>query len=187
MTLGFGGKWKLFFQGLECHDGLDPDLDAHIWLLHYLFLDIINQDAIEWAEAWNNHILAQRRARHASPRDMFFFGMLEQGVRGFDLGDSIEDVESYGIDWNDFDDPQIRTHHVAENPDPSYADNNPFLSQLPTHLNHVEVSIPDAPLSMEQIALLRNYLESLPFYNSRNMDDYRLLWISALNFVTTTF
>jgi len=187
LTLGFGGKWKLFFQGLECHDRLNPDLDAHIWLLHFLFLDIINQDAIDWAEAWNNHVIAQRGSRHSSPRDMFFFGMLEQGVRGFDLGDEIEDVESYGIDWGDFDNSQIQTHHVTENPDSAYADNNPFLSQLPTHLNHVEVPVPDAPLSVEQIALLQNHLQSLSFFGSRSMDDYRLLWITALNTCESMF
>jgi hypothetical protein len=187
LTLGFGGKWKLFFQGLECHDGLNPDLDAHIWLLHFLFLDTINQDAVEWAETWNNHIIAQRGSRHASPHDMFFFGMLEQGVQGFDLGDEIEDVESYGIDWTDFEDSQIQSHHVRENPDSAHADNNPFLSQLPTHLNHVEVPVPDAPLSTEHIALLRIHLQSFPFFGSRNMDDYHLLWITALNFVSTRF
>ena len=37
VTSGFGRKWKTFFQDLELHDGLNPDSDAHIWLLHHLF------------------------------------------------------------------------------------------------------------------------------------------------------
>ena len=116
---------------------------------------------------------------------MFFFGMLERGVRGFDLENEIEDIESYGIDWSDFNNPQIQTHYTMENPDSAHADNNPFLSQLPTHLNHVEVPVPDTPLSTEQITLLRNHLQSLSSFGSRNMDDCRLLWITALNFVMT--
>ncbi|CAA7270905.1 unnamed protein product [Cyclocybe aegerita] len=51
LTAGFGAKWKLFFQQLEVHDHLDPDLDLHIWLLHFLFLDTIDQDTIDWANA----------------------------------------------------------------------------------------------------------------------------------------
>ena len=45
VTRGFGRKWKEFFQQLEVEWGLDPNNDAHIWLLHYLFLEAINEDA----------------------------------------------------------------------------------------------------------------------------------------------
>lgn len=41
-----GLAWKDFFQCLEAHEGLDPDLESHMWLLHHLFLDAINEDAL---------------------------------------------------------------------------------------------------------------------------------------------
>jgi hypothetical protein len=43
-TSGVGAKWKIFFQDLEYQAGLDPELPGHIWLIHYLFLNALNQD-----------------------------------------------------------------------------------------------------------------------------------------------
>lgn len=106
MTAGFGSKWKQFFQDLELHDGLMPDIEAHVWLLHHLFLPSINEDALEWAESWNQHTMTIRGERQRSPLDMFYFGMIEHGVRGFSecqepVDEQIDDPTSYGIDWND--------------------------------------------------------------------------------------
>jgi transposase InsO family protein len=55
VTQGFGRKWKQFFQLLELHHDLKPNLDAHVWLLHHVFLDAVNDDAFQWVEAWNHH------------------------------------------------------------------------------------------------------------------------------------
>lgn len=57
VTSGFGQKWKNFFADLETNCGLTPNIPAHIWLLHHLFLDAINQDAAEWVQMWNNHVI----------------------------------------------------------------------------------------------------------------------------------
>ena len=56
-TSGVGAKWKTFFQGLEIHHGLDSENPAHIWLLHHLFLHIINHEAMEWVNSWNSHVV----------------------------------------------------------------------------------------------------------------------------------
>ncbi|KAI0371588.1 hypothetical protein BV20DRAFT_1051599 [Pilatotrama ljubarskyi] len=45
VTSGFGSKWKEFFHQLEAQHGLNVDNDAHVWLLHHLFLEAINRDA----------------------------------------------------------------------------------------------------------------------------------------------
>ena len=47
-TAGIGSKWKMFFQELEYQAELDVDLPSHIWLIHYLFLDSLNQDIITY-------------------------------------------------------------------------------------------------------------------------------------------
>ncbi|KAJ6477881.1 hypothetical protein C8R47DRAFT_984653 [Mycena vitilis] len=73
VTHGFGQKWKKFFMDLEVHHGLNPQVPAHVWLLHHLFLHHINADAQEWAEAWNSHHLNLRGERNRSPRDIFHF------------------------------------------------------------------------------------------------------------------
>jgi len=60
VTSGFGRKWKNLFQTLEARDGLDVNSDAHLWLLHFLFIPMINNDAGQWAAAWNSHVLSRR-------------------------------------------------------------------------------------------------------------------------------
>ena len=51
---------------LESNHGLDVDKDAHIWLLHFLFLGYINIDADAWMRAWNMHTLSRQGDRHLS-------------------------------------------------------------------------------------------------------------------------
>ncbi|KAJ7059784.1 hypothetical protein C8F01DRAFT_1254690 [Mycena amicta] len=63
VTHGFRHKWKLFFVNLELNHGLMPTFAPHIWLIHHLFLNAINDNAQDWAEAWNRHQLGQRRQR----------------------------------------------------------------------------------------------------------------------------
>ena len=58
LTAALGAKWKLFFRSLEAHDGLSPDQPAHIWLLHHLYLEAINDEVSQWAEAWNSHVVS---------------------------------------------------------------------------------------------------------------------------------
>jgi hypothetical protein len=50
LTNGFGQKWKNFFLDLEHNHSLDHTNLAHIWLLHVLFLDVINANTKLWAE-----------------------------------------------------------------------------------------------------------------------------------------
>jgi hypothetical protein len=185
VTAGFGRKWKSFFQDLELYDGLDVELDTHIWLIHYLFLTEINADAREWAGAWNSHKLGMRDNRSCSPNEMFFFGMIQEGSRGFDtINDarpSEEDLTDYGIDWEALDDQQIRTHHDQANPvDPEIDDvSNPF-QRVPERFPHVEVEEPWCPLSAVQI----DFLDARLNWNGRNLPSYRLRWIAALDICT---
>ena len=51
----FAYQWRAFFLRLErCHL-LHRDDPQHRWLLHYLFLDLINQDCQKFCEEWNSH------------------------------------------------------------------------------------------------------------------------------------
>lgn len=76
--------WKAFFQELEYQADLDPDLPSHIWLVvHYLFLEPLNQDITDWANSWNNHKMSIHGQGTKSPAYLRWFSMLEQGARGF--------------------------------------------------------------------------------------------------------
>ncbi len=126
---------------LESNHGLDVNKDAHIWLLHFLFLHYINADADTWMRAWNMHTLSRQGDRHLSPNDLYLRGMAAHGLRGLrpdhTSGPSScpnvgpEDVThffapvgpqdppildehnqmSYGIDWDEFDVTDIIEHH----------------------------------------------------------------------------
>jgi hypothetical protein len=51
----FARAWRAFFFRLEELHGLDRKNPFHLWLLHFLFLDSINDDCEEFAENWNAH------------------------------------------------------------------------------------------------------------------------------------
>ncbi|KAG1735604.1 uncharacterized protein EDB91DRAFT_1238212 [Suillus paluster] len=185
VTQGFGRKWKQFFQLLEDHHDLKPNLDAHVWLLHHVFLDAVNDDAFQWAEAWNHH-------RLRIP-DLFFFSMIQNGARGYDPtllpGDSeVGEIQEYGIDWEDYDDDGIRNHHDdANTTDSDDQAQNPFFTHRPQHLSDIHVPETYSPLSFQQVEHLDDYLAGHLDNGSQSMDRRRSLWVDALNFCVDMF
>ncbi|KAJ6605747.1 hypothetical protein B0H10DRAFT_1820507 [Mycena sp. CBHHK59/15] len=191
VTRGFGRKWSNFLLTLEFGCGLRPDLDARIWLVHHLFLPAINQDVQDWAHAWNTHKIRLDHERTRSPRDMFFFGMIQNGLRGFDAvfavhdNDEVDDLDSYGVDWEDLNNTDIMAHHSEQNADQELdmADvSNPFSNEGLHKLSQVEVVEPLCPFTADQVSLLNAHLALLPHSQSWNMNSRRAVWISALNF-----
>ncbi|KAK7041382.1 hypothetical protein R3P38DRAFT_3260940 [Favolaschia claudopus] len=184
VTHGFGQKWKNFFHDLEINHGLNPRSPGDIWLLHHLFLDSINQDAQEWAEAWNSHKVQIKRERKRSLRDMFVFSMVQDGPRG--LGDVVEpvdepvdDIASYGVDWEVANDPRLMRHLLEENPQ-DWEDENPFHA-APSQLSDVPCRPPNCPFTVEQVALLDRILAERVDVTSRNMVIRRTVWCEAFH------
>jgi hypothetical protein len=180
VTSGFGRKWKWFFQNLELYDGLDVNSMAHIWLLQHLFLGPINDDALQWAESWNEHTLSIRGERDQSPRALFFFGMVQNGPRGLQGNDEeqmdLDHLAEYGVDWNALDDAEIRAHHDETNlEEPT---NNPFTTNAPDRLSRIVVEEPNCPLTEEQLHHLHSQLAAIPMSTPQS---HRLQWITALN------
>jgi hypothetical protein len=51
----FVRQWRAFFYRLErCHS-LDIEKPHHMWLVHELFLSMINEDCDAFANEWNSH------------------------------------------------------------------------------------------------------------------------------------
>ncbi|KAF8160531.1 hypothetical protein K438DRAFT_1619197 [Mycena galopus ATCC 62051] len=181
-THGFRQKWKRFFTDLEVHHGLKPQVPAHIWLLHHLFLADINTDAQEWAEAWNSHHLSIRGERNRSPRDIFFFSMYHDGPRGLEYrrepeNEHVEDPSIYGIDWDVADDPTLMNHLLTENPQ-DWEERNPFAPGA-DELSHVPCDAPNCPLSPDAVAELDRRLATVVDLQSRSMGVRRLVWAAA--------
>ncbi|RDX43182.1 hypothetical protein K466DRAFT_505052 [Polyporus arcularius HHB13444] len=190
VTCGFGHKWKEFFRLLEVSYDLNVDRDADIWLLHHLFLEAINRDAEQWAAAWNQHTIARRGERHLSPTQMYVRGTAVHGRRGVYPEDvtreadpaSDEHYADYGIDWDDIERQRIRDHHDRYNQDDGDA-TNPFLTDRPGHLSHIEVPDSQCPFGVGQVRDLDMYLAQLPCYARATMESCLELWIAAKHFV----
>ncbi|EIN04394.1 hypothetical protein PUNSTDRAFT_76606 [Punctularia strigosozonata HHB-11173 SS5] len=184
VTHGFGMKWKDFFLELETHHGLEPTNPDHIWLLHHLFLASINQDALEWAEIWNSHKMSTPGTGAQSPNEMFFFSMLQDGPRGLvppeqDVHDDedIEDVTSYGIDWDVYNDPSM-VAHLADSDEEDDTSHNPFGT--PNKLSEVICDAPPCPLQPHEVEALNNRLRASINISERDMKVRRLVWTQAL-------
>lgn len=182
VTSGLRLKWKEFFQTLEAYDDLDINNQAHIWLLHDLFLPTINDEAEQWAAAWNHHVIGRRGEPHLLPHGMFLYGVIEHGQRSIfpDDNEDVGDIEEYGVDWNDLDNRHIQEHHDANNPDDTGHGTNPFVHNQPDQLLHIEIPSTSCPFTQAQLVEFRHRLQPLLDSGRSDMESRRLLWIEAL-------
>ncbi|KAG6849056.1 hypothetical protein H0H93_011639 [Arthromyces matolae] len=127
VTAQVTSAWADLFTNLEIQHGLNIENPHHIWLLHFLFLQSINNQLEFFAESWNQHKIQIRNGRNRSPADMFTFDTIVHGVRGARLSiedNTIEDntvlsdneLETYGIDWQEIRQDQILQSLSANNP-----------------------------------------------------------------------
>ncbi|KZO99214.1 hypothetical protein CALVIDRAFT_544596 [Calocera viscosa TUFC12733] len=189
VTRGFGSKWKDFFTALEVYSDLDPSNEEHLWLLHFLFLNKVNQDAALWQKVWNEHRLKLPEGGRASPSQLWYFGQLQKGARG--LSDALWDDDDdylrqdatndgeedehyemtpeeggghmYGVDWTDMDTTPIVQHLRVNHPE---------------NMAEVIVEDPACPLNAEGISWLQAVLAKMP--DTHSQEGMTLVWEKAL-------
>ena len=66
----FARAWRVFFRRLERLHLLDRSNTHHLWLLHFLFLDAINSDCLDFQNDWNSHPISG--AGHNQSPNVFF-------------------------------------------------------------------------------------------------------------------
>ncbi|KAJ7497850.1 hypothetical protein B0H11DRAFT_1715680 [Mycena galericulata] len=76
----FARRWRAFFTRLGRLHQLDRKNPAHLWLLHLLFLHLINDDCKEFQTEWNLHPVSGRTTNDQSPTDMRLLGRTTEGV-----------------------------------------------------------------------------------------------------------
>lgn len=81
----------------EANLPLDKDDPAHIWLLHFLFLEDINAELEIYRNMRNRRRLPNSPRNVNRPFQIFNAGQLEHGVRG--LWDEV-DTEEYGTEYS---------------------------------------------------------------------------------------
>ena len=67
----FARRWRAFFTRLERMHMLDAQNPTHIWLLHLLFLDDIDQDCQMFRSEWNWHPISGPGTNNKSPKVKF--------------------------------------------------------------------------------------------------------------------
>ncbi len=145
ITAQIGASWAEVFTELELTHGLDINNSNHIWLLHHLFLPMLNQQLQFFAEAWNHHRIQIRNGPNRSPVDMFGFDMLVHGVRGDQVPQhenlTEEEIEVYGVDWAALQDDHILRSVRARSSD---VGSTSWIGNTgpPSHLNEVSLNAP---------------------------------------------
>ncbi|CAB3991437.1 PREDICTED: uncharacterized protein LOC107331191 [Paramuricea clavata] len=116
------------FHHLENQLLLDPDEDAHLWCLHFVFLPIVNNHLKNWRHAYINHPLSSESNR--TPIQLWIRGLQEARTSGRaeDI-DFQNDSTYYGVDWAG-PIPEIDPDIVAV-PDTDCPFNNEQLRELP--------------------------------------------------------
>ncbi|KAK7043515.1 hypothetical protein R3P38DRAFT_3441058 [Favolaschia claudopus] len=186
ITAQIGATWAELFTHLEIQHGLDINNVGHIWLLHYLFLNQINEQLRFFMESWNQHNIEMRRGPgpNRSPADMFGFDMIVHGVRGSELPTadaapmSDEEMEVFGVDWealrdNDILDSRQQNNAMDEEPTSWLGRRGP-----PENLNEIAVEPPTGPFSLDELQALEAVL--LPFAGAVRDEDVVVLWIEGL-------
>ena len=83
----FVRRWRAFFARLESLHGLKPECAEHLWLLHTLFLDAINDDCRKFQQDWNAHPISGRDTKNKSP-NVCSFDADESSLTSFDIAGS---------------------------------------------------------------------------------------------------
>ncbi|KAH8108647.1 hypothetical protein DFH11DRAFT_1516599 [Phellopilus nigrolimitatus] len=185
VTAQVTATWADHFTVLELHHGLDINNVNHIWLLHQLFLPVINQQLSFFADSWNQHRMQIRDGPNRSPADMFGFDMLVHGVRGAqlplnDLNDhmSAEELEVFGVDWEGLQDDRLlhsqRLNNTADEQSSSWIGR----TGPPEHLNEVALDSPNMPITLEELVYLNDSLQA--WIGSVEDSDINALWSNAL-------
>lgn len=162
VTNQVGASWAEEFMNLELHRGLDINNQHHIWLLHHLFLQPLNDQLNTFITTWNHHKIQIKEGPNRSPIDMFGFDMLVHGVRGDQLPEDLtnEELEVFGVDWDALREDRTlnRVRATAEAERGSGWSSWVGREGPPPELNEVPVEPPRQPITFEQLQLFDNQL-----------------------------
>ncbi|XP_014673007.1 PREDICTED: uncharacterized protein LOC106813386 [Priapulus caudatus] len=95
--------YRLFYH-LEDHGILDLSSNIHLFALHYVFVQRIQQDLSRWAAAHNNHGL--RTEHHQTPMQLWMSGIIQQSQSS---STAIRNALSFNIDAE-----VVREHHSLD-------------------------------------------------------------------------
>ncbi|KAK7462205.1 hypothetical protein VKT23_007810 [Stygiomarasmius scandens] len=155
--------WQDRFANLELRHGMDINNENHVWLLQYVFLSFINKNLRLFAEGWNRHPMQIRGQANRSPRNMFYFDMFANGMRGEDVQLEDAEMEFYGLDWDALYNTAVLDSNILNNRQP-----------------HVIVEPPTQILTAEEIRTLDMVLSPWSHLDGLTDSSVVELWRTAL-------
>ena len=179
-----GERMKGLFSDLSHQHGLNVNIPQHKWLLRFLFLPILNEDAQEFANTWNQHVMELDGQRDMSPHDLFLTGTIQNGLRGIlypqddasgEDGNEIGRYEGEEVGLERGNGAEGVFNHAGIH----NAEHLPVAA--PPTFSEVVLASSNCPLSAEQLQHLTGELghrEHLK--NTVSMAVCRQLWIEAL-------
>ncbi|KAJ7572202.1 hypothetical protein C8J56DRAFT_1009167 [Mycena floridula] len=176
VTNQIGATWAELLMHLKLSHGLDINNENHIWLVHCLFLDTINNQFAFFADSWNNHSIQIRCGASQSPIALFGFDMLALGIRGHELQLSDDELEVYGLDWDALQDTSLL--HAQ-------ASNNPETEELTSWLNEVIVDAPETIVLDADVAGLDAAVE--PFIGQPDNASVVSAWLAGLTYCRNVY
>ncbi|KAF9051892.1 hypothetical protein BJ165DRAFT_1321177, partial [Panaeolus papilionaceus] len=92
--------WRAFFGRLGRLHHLDAQNETHRWLLHWLFLDQIQQDCDTFVDVWNSHPIRTRGNKSPNVSGMVKHGVYTLNTHRFEFFDecegfSLSEIEEY--------------------------------------------------------------------------------------------
>ncbi|KAG2124364.1 hypothetical protein DEU56DRAFT_744661 [Suillus clintonianus] len=91
----------------------------------------------------------------------------------------VQGIIENGIDWDDTDNSYLHSHHDAHNIPDKYC-TNPFVSNQPTQLSHIEVPDAYCPFKAEQMQHFQYQIDPFLIQTHPDTHLHHLLWIQAL-------
>ncbi|TRM62018.1 hypothetical protein BD626DRAFT_404602 [Schizophyllum amplum] len=181
VTVQVGAAWADRFTMLEISHGLDINNVHHIWLIHFLFLPIINSELAVFAEGHNNHPIQVRDGPDRTPIDLYGFDSLALGVRGdevsYDNSLSADELEVYGVDWEALRDEHVMESRRANNHDEE-GTSSWTRSGPPSRLNEVFLAPPENSLPPGEVAELDAILA--PLSTGVSDEEIAIMWNHAV-------
>ncbi|KAJ8095655.1 hypothetical protein PM082_022980 [Marasmius tenuissimus] len=153
----FARQWRAFLYRLEAIHSLKRSNRNHIWLIHYLFLDSINQDCQTFREEWNAHPISGE-GHNMSPNDTRFMGMPTEGVYVDDCNmmDPDEINDQYGVDRGHHPRPRNQTG-AGTLSDEEFSDAESLSSHASSDPDVEELGLPS--VASQVFAGLHNLME----------------------------
>ncbi|KAF8220746.1 hypothetical protein L208DRAFT_1331987, partial [Tricholoma matsutake] len=184
ITAQLGATWADRFIMLEVQHGLNINSANHIWLLHYLFLNTINQQLNFLAESWNQHCIWMGHGPNCSPADMFGFDMFVHGMCGGPLPTPEvvplleEELEVYGVDWEGLHNDGLLQSCTGNNVADEGSGSWVGCSRPPENLNEVHLDAPSGVFTQEEILAVDVAL--VPLAGAAEDVDVARLWVEGL-------